>query len=90
LHSLLRDLFLAGDLETLRTLTSTSVGLCLLSANRKAATMAETAVTTDLHEALNVLRTLATKVTFDDQVTVNEVAKLASFFLGEVTDERVP
>ena len=51
-------LLLATDL-TLRSLAGTSIRMGALTANGQATTMTQTAIATDLHEALNILRNFA-------------------------------
>src|SRR3954471_24755561 len=74
---LLPRLLLPGHLHTLGALARARVGLGVLAADGQAATMAETAVAADLHQALDVLRALAPQVALDGEVAVDRVAELA-------------
>src|SRR5512132_32064 len=82
---LLRDLLLAGD-RLLRSLAGPGVRVGPLAADRKRPTVPDALVAPDLDLALDVLRDLPTKVTFDLEVPVDELADLEHFFLGEIAD----
>src|SRR3954447_1081124 len=83
-HLLLGRLLLAGDLHALRPLARARVGLGVLAADGEAAAVAQPAVAADLHQALDVLRTLAAQVALDDVVAVDQVAELGDLVVGEV------
>src|SRR5262249_38273754 len=59
---LLPRLLLARDLHALRALARAGVRLRVLSSHREAATMAQTAIAADLHQALDRLGTLAPQI----------------------------
>ena len=83
-HGLLTSLLLlAADLLA-RTLAGTGIRVRALAANGQAATMTQTAIAADLHQALHVLRNLAMQVAFDLEVLLDVVAQLREVFLGEV------
>src|SRR5437764_7518043 len=84
--TLLLHLLLAGHLHALRALARARVRLRPLAVDRQATAVAETAVTADLHEALDVLRALAAKVTLDGEVPVDGLAELDHLVIGEVLD----
>src|ERR1044072_1864645 len=83
--SLLRGLLLAGHLHALGPLARTGVRLRVLPAHGQAAAMTHPAIAADLHEALDVLRALATQVALDREV-VDRVAQLGDLVLGEIAD----
>src|SRR5690606_23327623 len=66
--SSLGRLLLAGDTHAPRALAAAGVGLGPLATDRKAAPVPQTAVGADLHQPLDVLRTLTPEVTFDIDV----------------------
>jgi hypothetical protein len=47
--------------------------------------MASAAVTTNVHQALNVLSYDTAQITFDDELTLNHLAKAIHLFLGQRT-----
>ena len=55
-----------------------------LTANGQATTMTQTAIATDLHEALNILRNFAMQVTFSGEVLLNVVTKLGKFIFSQI------
>src|SRR3954451_21428246 len=83
---LLPRLLLAGHLHALGALARARVGLGVLAADGQAAPVAQAAVAADLHQALDVLRTLTAQVALDRQSAVDGVAQLADLVLGEVAD----
>jgi hypothetical protein len=83
--SLLGDLLLACDRYAL-ALTGTSVRVCSLAPDRKAATMPQALVATDLDLALDVLCDLATKVALDLVVRLDVLADAKNLSIREITD----
>src|SRR3954451_8569356 len=73
---LLPRLLLAGDLHALGALARARVGLGVLAAHGKAATVAHAAVAADLHQALDRLGALAPQIALDGVVAVDQVAQL--------------
>src|SRR4051794_984749 len=82
--TLLLHLLPARDLHALGALARARVRLGALAVDRKATTVAKTAIATDLHEALDSLRALAAKVALDRQVAVDRLAELDHLVIGEV------
>ena len=88
-HGLLTSLLLlAADLLA-RTLAGTGIRVRALAAHGQAATMTQTAIAADLHQALHVLRNLAMQVTFDLEVLLDVIAQLREVFLGKVLHANV-
>src|ERR1044072_9038417 len=83
--SLLRGLLLAGHLHALGPLARTGVRLRVLPAHGQAAAMTHPAIAADLHQALDVLRALATQIDLDGEV-VDRVAELGNLVLGEIAN----
>lgn len=89
LQPLLRDLFLAGDRHP-ATLTCPGVCVSALPPYRKPPTMTHTLIGPDLDFALDVLRYVATEVTFDLKVLLEEPANPNDLIIGEITNLRSP
>src|ERR1700749_4763539 len=85
-HLLLTGLLLAGHLHALRTLARARVGLRVLTANRKPATVAQASIAADLLKALDVLRTLSPQVALDDDLRVDQLAQLDDLLLSQVAN----
>ena len=74
------------DLTALGTLARAGVRLGVLTVHRKPAPMAQSAVGADLHQALDVLGTLAAQITLDRQLPVDDVAQARHLVIGEIPD----
>src|SRR5579863_5209943 len=84
-----RGLLLAGN-RALRTLSSAGVRLRPLTANRKAAAMAQATVAADIHQALDIALNLAAQIAFDAQLKrINSVAELLFIVFGQFFDARI-
>src|SRR5690606_21050605 len=70
----------------LRTLTGTSVGLCALTTDRKAAAVAKTLVAADLNLAADVCSNLTAKVTFELEIAFKVVTQCDELGVTEVLD----
>src|SRR4051794_1647051 len=70
----LLHLLLACHLHALRALPGARVRLRPLTVDREAATVTQAAVAADLHQALDVLRALATEVALDGKALIDGVA----------------
>ena len=70
----------------LRSLTGTSVGLGALSVDRKAATVANSLVASDLDLAADVGGDLTTEVTFYLEVALDVIAKGNELVVGQILD----
>src|ERR1700758_1391332 len=81
------DLLGACD-RLLRSLAGARVRVRALPADREAAAVADPLVAVDLDLALDVLRHLAPKVTFDLVLRVDEVAQPDDLVVGEVAHAR--
>src|SRR6266699_1073757 len=79
------DLLRACD-RLLRALAGACVGVRALSADRESAAVADPLIAVDLDLALDVLRHLAAKITFDLVLRIDEVAKAHDFVVGEVAN----
>src|SRR5690606_20489790 len=67
-----------------RALAGAGIGVRALAADRKAATMTQATVATEVHEALDVHRGFATQVAFDLVVAVDGFADLQDFRIREL------
>ena len=78
--------FLLSSNGLLRALASASVRVGALTTDRKATTVTEALVRTNLHLALDVLAGLATQIAFDLQVLFDERTNLCDLGIGQVSD----
>lgn len=76
--------FLLLDNDAARTFASTGVSFGSLAANREAASVAETAIGAEVHEAFDVHAHDAAQVAFDLVLGVDNLADAAGFNFGEV------
>ena len=75
--------------RTLRALAGTGVGLAALAADRQALAVPDTAVTTNLGEALDVHRHVAAEITLHSVAVANDFAELGLVGLGQILDAGV-
>jgi hypothetical protein len=61
-----------------------------LPANWETTTVAETLIGTDLDLALDILRDLASQITFNGQIGIDVLTDLHDLTIGEVTNLRAP
>src|SRR5215204_666970 len=69
-----------------RTLASAGVGAGTLTAHRKRTTMTETAIAAEIHQALDALLNLATRVAFDLDGRFDGVADCFDVGFGQLVD----
>jgi hypothetical protein len=81
-------LFLAGD-RLGRAFARARVGVGALAMNRQAATMAEAAVATEIHQPLNVHRDFTTEIAFHREFTVDGFADLQDLAVGQLIDAAI-
>jgi hypothetical protein len=63
--------------------------VCALAANRQTLTVTEATIAAEIHEALDVHRDLAAKITLDDVVAVDRFADLKNLGVGELIDAAI-
>ena len=71
---------------TTGTLAGTSVGVGALTTDRQTLTVTQATVAADVHKALDVLGSLATKIALDEVLAIDSVTKLRDLILGQVLD----
>src|SRR5205814_976782 len=74
----------AADDAALRTLARAGVGVGALAADRQALAVAQAAVATEIHKALDVERDLAAQVAFDLVALLERLADPVDLVFGEV------
>lgn len=79
------DLFPAGD-RLGWTFAGPGVGVGALTANRQTPAMADTAVTTEVHEAFDIHRRFAPQITFNGIIGVDDFPDLDDFGVGQFID----
>ena len=82
------SLLLAGN-GLLGALAGTGILLSVLTADRQATTVTNTAIAADLHQTLDIQAHLTAEVTLNLQVVLDVVTELADLILGEILDAGV-
>src|SRR5690348_1130582 len=81
-------LLLAGDCLG-RPLAGARIGMRALTADRKAAAMAQAAIAAEIHQTLDVDADLATKVTLHEIVAIDDFADLKHFLIRQLIDATI-
>ena len=79
-------LFLLVSNSSLRTFSGSSVGLGLLTTNRKAFSMTNTSVASDFLQSLDVHCDLSSKITLYGNGLVDYITDTSYFFIGQISD----
>jgi len=89
LNSFKLGLLLTTDSALLRTFSGSGVGMGSLSSNRQTPSVTQAPVTSDIHETFDIELDFFPEIALNPSFILNNLADLASLFLGEVFDSGI-
>ena len=78
--------FLLSDGHSARAFAGAGVCVRSLTAHRQASPVSQAAVTTDVHQSLDVHLDLLAKISFDPTLLVNDISNSIDFFFSQLAD----